>query len=326
MKISVIIPTFNGGQFLEEALNGLLVQTSPIHEAILVDDGPTDNTRKIIDNFKSKLPIKAFYKEKSGNWVAATNVGLTHASGDYISILHQDDLWLPNRVAVLTEILRTHPELNVIVHPSWFIGPNGKTVGTWNLPFGNKQRPIASVEILNKLIIQNFISMPAPLISRRALETIGGLDETLWYTADWKLWLSLARLEKWIYHPLPLTCFRIHRNSQTISGGQSVQSYAEQLHNVQDPLLDGFFGKKTRTLARFNTEVNLALIHILFSQPYQWFGLVLKFIALGPYGWHQFFSISRIHERLTARLRLGKNLIRTRHSVIESSDPFSRDR
>jgi glycosyltransferase involved in cell wall biosynthesis len=326
VKISAVIPTHNGSLFLEETLNGLLLQTSPVHEVIIVDDGSTDNTSQIIEHFTTKLPIKAFYRTHCGNWVSNTNFGLAQAVGDYVSILHQDDVWLPDRVAVLTEILHTHPASNMLLHPSVFIDMNGKRLGIWRCPFGRKQGAIESAEILERLIVQNFISMPAPLISRQALEKIGALDETLWFTADWKLWLSLARLGKWTYHPVPLTCFRVHENSQTIRGGQSIQSYAEQIRRVQEPLLDDFSPQKIQALARFNTETNVALLHILFSQPYPWFGLLSKFITLGPTAWMQFFSFSRFHERLIARLRLRKNLIRTRRSMIESDDSLSRDR
>lgn len=325
VKISAVIPTHNGSLFLEETLNGLLLQTSPVHEVIIVDDGSTDNTSQIIEHFTTKLPIKAFHRTHCGNWVSNTNFGLAQAVGDYVSILHQDDVWLPDRIKILTDILHAHPATNMILHPSMFIDMNGKRLGIWRCPFGRKQRAIESAEILDKLIVQNFISMPAPLISRKALEKNGGLDEELWFTADWKLWLGLARLGKWIYHPVPLTCFRVHQNSQTIQGGQSIECYAEQIRRVQQPLLDTFSSQKIRALATFNTEVNQALLHVLFSLPYPWVRLLLRFLKLRPTAWLDFFSFSRLHERLIARLRLRKNLIRTRRSMIESGDSLSRD-
>ena len=79
------------------------------------------------------------------------------------------------------------------------------------------------------MLVQNFISMPAPLFSREAALRVGGLDEDLWYTADWDFWLKLAAVGKTIYVPRALSAFRIHPHSQTVERSTQTDDFRRQL-------------------------------------------------------------------------------------------------
>ena len=95
-EISVIIPTFNYGKYIERAIDSILTQTYQDFEIIVVDDGSTDNTKEIIRSKKSDK-IRYFYQENKGA-PAARNKGIVESKGKYIAFLDADDEWLPTKL------------------------------------------------------------------------------------------------------------------------------------------------------------------------------------------------------------------------------------
>ena len=94
-KISVVIPTFNYGHLISEALGSVLEQTYKDFEIVIVDDGSTDNTREIVADYARKWPgkIRYFYQQNSG-LSAARNLGIRESTGEYVAFLDADDIWL----------------------------------------------------------------------------------------------------------------------------------------------------------------------------------------------------------------------------------------
>ena len=158
------------------------------------------------------LPLRRLSRRGGGNWVAATNAGLREARGEYACFLHQDDIWLPGRLAAMRTEAARRPTL--ILHPALFIGPQGRRLGTWRCPL-----PAGDVDsrlFVERLIVQNFIAIPTPVFAREAALGDGGLEESLWFTADWDLWFRLGRRQGIRYLTSPLAGFRVHRESQTM--------------------------------------------------------------------------------------------------------------
>jgi glycosyltransferase involved in cell wall biosynthesis len=89
-KVSIIIPVYNGEDFLSQAINSVLAQTYQNIEVIVVDDGSTDGTRQIIESYGKK--IIAIHKS-NGGVASALNVGIQHATGEYIAWLSHDDIF-----------------------------------------------------------------------------------------------------------------------------------------------------------------------------------------------------------------------------------------
>jgi len=301
-RISVVMPVYNGMRYLAASLESIACQSHPVHEVIVIDDGSTDRTREIIKNWESRLPLVAVFQPHRGNWVASTNVAIAKVTGTHFSMLHQDDLWDPRRVEVLSDVIATRPGADVVIHPTRFIGPDGRWAGTWNCPFSGRGRPLDRQEVLSHLLVQNFLAVPAPLIARRALDSTAALDEKLWFTADWKFWLGLALRGNWVFEPRPLASFRVHRSSLTMRGGRTAADYEQQLRAVIDEF-SGFSGSTcARAVIDFNLHVNTAMFAALKTGKLNVGRLVLDFIGLGPDGWRLFFRASRIHERIMARV------------------------
>jgi glycosyltransferase involved in cell wall biosynthesis len=98
-KISVIVPTYNRSELLPRAINSILNQTFKDFELIIVDDGSTDNTKKIIEKYsENDSRIKYIYQENSGGPPRPKNTGIKIAKGNYIAFLDSDDEWLPSKL------------------------------------------------------------------------------------------------------------------------------------------------------------------------------------------------------------------------------------
>jgi glycosyltransferase involved in cell wall biosynthesis len=307
--ISVVMPVYNAENYLKDALESICSQQESEIEVIAIDGGSTDRTVTILEAYADRMPMRLFLRADLENWMAKTNLGLSQAKGRFICFLHHDDLWLDDRVGVLRSLVDKAPDATLFLHPSFFIDPCGRRVGTWHcpLPVDSELDPDLVIE---RLLVQNFISIPAPLFSREAALRAGGLDEQLWYTADWDFWLKLAATGKTVYHPTPLTAFRIHPHSQTMQRSSDVGEFRHQQERVVARHLgtlelNGTHDQIKRRIARFSIEVNTALAAHVHGSESHLAHLCSQFIGLGPVGWHRYLRDSRIIERTLSRYRVG---------------------
>ncbi|MCX6082852.1 MAG: glycosyltransferase [Chloroflexi bacterium] len=306
--LSILLPTYNGEEFLISALHSIQIQDDDCIECIVVDDGSTDSTLLILENYKSRFPVKILNRERQGNWVANTNYALSFASGEYICFLHQDDIWYRDRLKIMKRLCDQFPDVVLLLHPSDFIGVDNINYGPWRCPLPIIPEIINSDLMIEKLLIQNFISIPAPIFKRRIVLEVGGLDENLWYTADWDLWLKMAGCGGTLYYPKPLSGFRIHPNSQTILRSSYLQLFREQLEYVKNKYLHLWdvsqpLKSQINKIASFSIEVNVALAGLIHGEKVRYFWLLKSFLLLGPLGQYRYLRDSRIWERVTARLR-----------------------
>lgn len=306
-SLSVIIPTYNGEEFIAAALQSVRDQYSEAIELVVVDDGSTDRTVEIVSNFAKTLPIRLITPGRLGSWVAATNLGLREASGEWACFLHQDDLWLPGRMARLRGEL-TKAEGAMVFHSSVFIGPGEQWLGPWRCPLA--EGVIPSNRFLEHLLVQDFIAIPAPVFRRRAAVDSGGLDESLWFTADWDLWLRLGAMGPVRFVSQPLTAFRVHPASQTVARKLQPGEWTHQhevvfnRHFAQWPAAEEV-KRRVKRAATASIAVNSALAAAHRGEPAHLKTVLFQLITLGPSGWRRYLRDSRILERVGSRLRVG---------------------
>ncbi len=306
--LSVIMPTYNGAPYLPAALDSVANQAGEDIELIAVDDGSTDATVGILRSYSRKLRLKLLERIHVGNWVANTNEGLRAAVGAYACFLHQDDLWVPNRLEILRTWTARFPEAVAVLHPVSFVDPSGRRLGCWLCPLP-PGRLLPGDLLLERLLVQNFVAIPSPLFRREVVSMVGGLDEDLWYTADWDLWLKLAGAGPIAVCPELLASFRVHPGSITSSRTADSVEMRRQLEVVLLRHLATWrlrhpSGCNVERAARFSIEVNVALAAWAQGRPFGGGRLAIDFARLGPPGWHRYFRDSRIIERAWARLRL----------------------
>jgi glycosyltransferase involved in cell wall biosynthesis len=308
--ISVLLPTHNGVAFLPHALESLCAQEAgEALDVVAVDDGSTDGTVALLERYASRLPITIIAR-RARNWVENTNLALERSRGAYVSLLHQDDGWLPGRHGRLASAAAAHPDVPVIISDALFVNDAGRPVGPWRGPWKRKERTLAPADWFAPLLVQNFLAIGAPLVRRDALVEAGGLDASLRYAADWKLWLSLAAKHPARYLPGPMVEFRVHGEAQTLVIARDPGEFERQLNGVLEEALRRVPPGVDRlarwvSLARFSVTINCTASARAVGRAAPLRPLASQAWRLGPAGVLAYLRYSRLIERSVARLRAG---------------------
>ena len=262
--VSVVMPTFNGERHLPAALDSLEAQLASgiTFEVLAADDGSTDETPRILAEAAARLPLRVVDGPRKRNWVASTNALLRLARGGLVTMLHQDDLYFPGRLAALTAAAAAHPDIPVFAHPTRFIDASGAGIGKWTFPAPANRR-LEPREWFPRLLVQNNLAVPSVMFRRRLLAKAGMLDEALPYTADWDYWLRLAADNCLLILPEPLAGFRIHGASQTVAFAGKGAEYERNLREIvtrhEPHLRELDVPGRYRRLAWLGVEANLWL-------------------------------------------------------------------
>lgn len=305
--LSVVIPTYNGALYLSQTLDSLLQDGTQGIECIVIDDGSTDATIDIIKRYEGRLHLRLLQPPHSGNWAENTNLALMQAVADHVCFLHQDDFWLPGRTAVIRDMISENPTCVIYLNASLFVDERSRPLGQWSCPLPSRPQAIHSKLLLQRLVIQDFIAICAPVFKRKHAIAAAGLDKTLWYTADWDFWLKLAAKGSALYDSRPLTAFRVHNDSQTIRRSTQSDSFRFQLESVLDRHLDRhpWLAAPVVKAARMSVDVNVALASLYHGGSANIPRLLMRLFQLGPSGCWLYFRNSQIHQRVLSRLRAG---------------------
>ena len=174
-KISVIIPAYNAENFITNAIESALAQTTPAHEIIVIDDGSMDKTIEVASRF---IPGIRLLTRENGGPAAARNLGIRNSTGEWLAMLDADDTWLPNKLEIQTPFT-FDPKVG-IVHG-----------------YENQEDEAPPCDLnFDKLWKKNWISNTTALVRKKAYEQVGGLDESraLISVEDYNLWLRIAHV------------------------------------------------------------------------------------------------------------------------------------
>jgi glycosyltransferase involved in cell wall biosynthesis len=303
--LSVAMPIHHGERWLGQTLDSLAAQDCGGIEFLIFDSTDTAGCAGIVDRFRPRLNIVYQHLPHVASWQAKTNLAVKQASSAWVSMLHQDDLWLPNRVADIRRAKAAFPQATLLLNPSIIVDDQGRKLGVWRCPLPADHLMNCS-EISEHLLVQNFVSIPAPVIKRSAWLECGGLDETLWYTADWDLYLKLIQRGRVVYRPTPSTAFRIHRNSLTMAGSSDLLDFERQMQTVlarHCHLIEESKLLPTRHRALASIAVNCALAKACSGDTLAMGRAALAVLRLGPLQSLAYMRDSRIMERALPRLR-----------------------
>jgi glycosyltransferase involved in cell wall biosynthesis len=302
--LSVILPVYRGERWIERTLESLAVQADGGVEVVVIDSSPDRGTMKLVEKFALRLTLTILDPAGTDGCSPKMNLGVAPARAPHISWLCQDDLWLPGRVAAVREWVREAPGAALHLAPAAIIDRDGHMLGVWRCPL--KAGPVDQAVLTEKLIVQNFVAAPSPVVRRDAWIECGGLDLDLWYTGDWDLWLKLGRHGTVVYHDEVTAAFRIHGESATSTGSRDAADFVDQHRIVVDRHIAAIPSRRrepARRLADASIAVNAALAAAANGESAA-IGRALGAIAgLGPVGAARYLHRSRIIERAWPRLR-----------------------
>ena len=204
-KISVITPSYNNAQYLEETMQSILTQDYPYLEYIIIDGGSTDGSVGVIRKYAKHLAH--WVSEPDQGQSDALNKGLQFATGEIVAELDTDDLYLPGTLSLVASFFRLHPEVDFVY------GDQGTIDDKGNLIFVKKTIPY---DHQSQLYGGCLIPQPSSFWRKRVFEKVGNFDTTLHYNMDVDFFIRCGiKGVRFGHIPKPLSCFRIHEASKT---------------------------------------------------------------------------------------------------------------
>jgi glycosyltransferase involved in cell wall biosynthesis len=224
-KISIIIPTYNRARYIAEAIKSVQNQTLREWEMIIIDDGSTDGTEKIIQDFlKTDLRISYFKNEKNLGIAKTRNRGVSLAKADYVAMLDSDDAWVTrDKLAKQLEAFVKNKKLGIVGTNACFIDEHGaiieknKTFSIADSGNGGKYTnfPSDDVGIRRTELYRNILMQSGLLIKKSAIEKAGSYDSSFTVCDDHDLWLKIGKDWQFMILPSIDLSYRIHASGIT---------------------------------------------------------------------------------------------------------------
>lgn len=297
------MPAYRGEEWVGYALTSIAAEADEGIEVLIVDGSPTPATRDIAAGFSSRLRLRVIARADLPSWQAKTNLGVEMAASKHACVLCVDDVWLPGRAAAIRRWIDAAPHAALHLAPSTIIDRGGRKLGVWRCPLP-RSTELAFQAVAERLLVQNFISSPAPVFRRDTWLACGGLDETLWYTADWDIWLKLAAAGPVLYHAENTCGFRIHGGSLSVTGGRHSADLEQQMRRVLDRHLPRLRSPSAgvERAARASIAVNVALASASAGSVRGLREALSKVLRLGPAVTWRYLRDSRLVERVVPRV------------------------
>lgn len=209
-KVTVIIPAYNRESYIGKTVDSVLSQSYKNIELIVVDDGSSDGTRKILEEYGKKLTLLEHEQRSNKGQSASINVGLKNASGDYVAVLDSDDFWHVDKIKLQVAFLEQNPEVGLVYGNGEGVNATGEylydiypeTHQEFNKP-GN--------------VLQDcyFLVPNNSLVRKSIFDKVGGFDESLRSAQDHDMAIRIAEVTKLAY--INHKWFYYRRHGQSIS-------------------------------------------------------------------------------------------------------------
>ena len=219
--VSIVMPVYNGEKYLAEAIDSVLNQTHEHFELIIIDDGSTDGSARIIKEYSKKDSRVVLHQQPNSGLPVSLNKGIELAKADIIVRMDADDIMLPQRLEKQIPFLLSHPEATVVSCFSYHINSKGRRIGK-----SGTYSYISSVEQCKKHIASGgmiFCLHPGVMFWKKAVVDAGGYDVKLPVSEDTELWNRLA--DKGFYTivmPERLIEYRVHMGAISSAWHKSI--------------------------------------------------------------------------------------------------------
>lgn len=200
--VSVIIPAYNSGHYLDEAVQSVIAQTFADWECIVVDDGSTEDLSRV-GKMDSRVRL---IRQPNGGGAVARNNGILNSSGEYIALLDHDDLWLERKLELQVAAMQSAEECGLCFTAFDIVGPHGGPVGPgWAKPMRTHSDYLA----------EPGGPMPSATVIRRSCIARAGLFTAGLGVADYEMFLRASRVAPMLFLRETLALYRVHGHNQT---------------------------------------------------------------------------------------------------------------
>jgi len=306
-KVSVIMPAFNCGRYIREAMTSVIAQTYKDFELIVVDDGSKDDTKRAVSDFiagNRRYKIKYIYQENKGT-AGARNTGIANSCGEYLAFLDCDDVWLPHKLEVQVPVLENDAGAGLVFG------------GTASFGEVRAQPPASETQDLSKLnhnitglFAGSYISTLTVMIRKACLEKAGSFDEALSIVEDYDLWLRIAKYYGLVYVDSLVAKYRVHPGNISRVTKENEEKLLLDLIKVrkraleQNPEISRQLSRAALDRCYYKLYLNLATHYLKCGGTGKAREKILAYIELYPYSPVSYllllmtFIPARINERL----------------------------
>jgi glycosyltransferase involved in cell wall biosynthesis len=246
--VTVIMPCYNAAPFVEEAVMSVLDQSYPEVELVVVDDGSTDSSPDIVKHLVTAYPskVRLLHQNQRGPYVAR-NLGLTHASGEFVAFLDADDWWREDFLEKLHAALMKNSDA-ALAYCGW------QNTGLE----GGRGEPYVPPDYEQEDKTERFLRAASPwpihaaLVRRQAIDAIGGFQTYLPTCMDYDFWLRIGMAHPIVLVPEVMAFYRHHQGGQIISKqwrqAQNVWTVKKTFVRECPELITGLSDKKLQSL------------------------------------------------------------------------------
>lgn len=211
--VDVVIPTYNNSKFIKNAIDSVEDQNEWIRKIYVVDDGSTDNTKKIVNKLIKTYKNIEYFRQKNKGPSSARNLGLKKCRSQYVALLDADDIWLEGKIEAQIKVFKKSKFKNLaVVYGEYIdIDESGNKLPNFpSLRLDKKVRGNCYEAIVTKNCVAG--SDSAVLIKRNCFKKSGYFDEKLQACEDWDLWIRLAKDHAFDYVNFPIIAIRRHKH------------------------------------------------------------------------------------------------------------------
>ncbi len=205
--ITIITPTYNRADLIEETIDSILAQKYPKLDFLVLDDGSKDNTVEVMKKYHGKL---RFYTHKNMGESNTDNRGFELAQGEIIGVINSDDPLLPGALRAVAEYMTGHPEV-LVVYPDWYKIDGAGTITANMRSFDYSYRDMLRLHLC--------YPGPGAFFRKAVVEKIGGRDPQFRFVADYDFWLRAGLLGPFARIPKFLATFRVHEGGASEDKG-----------------------------------------------------------------------------------------------------------
>jgi len=207
--VSIVTPSYNQAEFLEETIRSVLDQDYPAVEYVVVDDGSTDGSVEIVRRHADR--IAWWTQQPNAGQVAAINRGFERTSGEYMGFVNSDDTLLPGALTAMVATLESEPDVVMVYGDALYTNAQSHETGYLPSRTWDPERMVRRAD--------NHVVQPSSLWRRSAWERAGPLNERGYYFFDFEFYLRLSALGPVRRLARPLSTYRTHAGSKTMGSG-----------------------------------------------------------------------------------------------------------
>jgi len=218
--VTVVTPTYNQAAFLRETVESVLAQDYPHIEHIIIDDGSTDETPRVLAEYTGRVDWES---QPNMGQTPTINKGWQRSRGEIVTWLNSDDTFTPGAVSKAVEYLRARPEVGIVFGDTLFTQPDGT-------PIERSRRRDGFDYVEFVLTCENPIPQPSAFIRRSVVDDAGLLEPHYYYFMDWDFFLRAGIRHRIEYTHELLSTYRLHPESKTVAQAARAAPELERMY------------------------------------------------------------------------------------------------